>query len=90
MKDYITIEEIKSDMSDIAIEGMDRLTGETIDNLKDIGLIGPELCYIALGILKRYSNNSRKLIKSMKNTSSLLEEADKLLVDLKQDKTIKS
>lgn len=78
----ITKQEIITDMSEVAIEGIQELTDKTVRKLKYTGLMAPELCLVALNILEMYSENAKGVISGMKNLEATIIKADKLLKEL--------
>jgi len=81
-KILITLDEIKADMSPMAIESMNELTDGYIRKWKNRGLMSPELCFIGLRILDQYSDNAKSIINGMKNLDRLMADADELLKSL--------
>jgi hypothetical protein len=81
--EFITLEELKSDMSKPAIEAMEELAFETVEKLKDKGLMATELCFIALEILHEHSDNAKGLIDLDKMVSKTIADAEELLNSIK-------
>lgn len=86
MENYVTKEELMSDMSEPAIEGNNRHAEELINDLKQQGLMATELCYIAHVILEKYSDSSKRLIEMGKKSLSVIAEAEELLRSLQENK----
>lgn len=61
--EIITKEEIGKDFNKYQIEGFEREVNDIIKRFKDCGLMAPDICYIAHGILEKLSDKAKEQIK---------------------------
>ena len=81
------IQKLKEIFSDIQKEGLDRETSEIVQQLKDTGLMAPEICFIAFNILEEYSSKAEREIQMFHiDLPNTLREAEELLKKLQNGK----